>query len=182
MRGCLLCQASASALSSVAVGRNAAGIAELRHDAERALGREPGETHEPFDAFAPVASAQVAARSACFCRWKTLKDALFRVARRYRARTLVAPLPRLCHSRCARCAGNVQGETMRLLMNVVALLGLIAFPTFAFAQDLTLKRVMLSSGGLGYFEYEASVDGDATLEAHRIARPGRRRAEEPRRL
>ena len=29
------------------------------------------------------------------------------------------------------------------------LLGLLAFPTFAFAQDLALKRVMLSSGGLG---------------------------------
>jgi hypothetical protein len=53
---------------------------------------------------------------------------------------------------------------MRLLMNVVALLGLLAFPSFAFAQDLALKRVMLSSGGLGYFEYEASVDGDATLK------------------
>lgn len=53
---------------------------------------------------------------------------------------------------------------MRLLMNVVALLGLFAFPTIAFAQDLTLKRVMLSSGGLGYFEYEATVDGDATLK------------------
>ena len=53
---------------------------------------------------------------------------------------------------------------MRLLMNVVALLGLFAVPTFAFAQDLTLKRVMLSSGGLGYFEYEASVDGDAMLK------------------
>ena len=53
---------------------------------------------------------------------------------------------------------------MRLFMNVVALLGLIAFPTFAFAQDLALKRVMLSSGGLGYFEYEATVDGDATLK------------------
>lgn len=53
---------------------------------------------------------------------------------------------------------------MRLLMNVVALVGILAFPTFAFAQDLALKRVMLSSGGLGYFEYEASVDGDATLK------------------
>lgn len=53
---------------------------------------------------------------------------------------------------------------MRLVSNVVALLGLIAFPVFAFAQDLALKRVMLSSGGLGYFEYEASVDGDATLK------------------
>ncbi|TAJ89783.1 DUF4139 domain-containing protein [Reyranella sp.] len=53
---------------------------------------------------------------------------------------------------------------MRLILNVVALVGLIAFPTFAFAQELALKRVMLSSGGLGYFEYEATVEGDATLK------------------
>ena len=53
---------------------------------------------------------------------------------------------------------------MRILMNVVALVGLFTFPTFALAQDLTLKRVMLSSGGLGYFEYEANVDGDASLK------------------
>lgn len=53
---------------------------------------------------------------------------------------------------------------MRFLMNVVAVLGLITFPTLAFAQDLALKRVMLSSGGLGYFEYEANIDGDATLK------------------
>ena len=33
------------------------------------------------------------------------------------------------------------------------------------AQDLALKRVMLSSGGLGYFEYEATVEGDATLSS-----------------
>jgi hypothetical protein len=31
------------------------------------------------------------------------------------------------------------------------------------AADLSLKRVMLSSGGVGYFEYEAIVDGDTTL-------------------
>jgi hypothetical protein len=31
------------------------------------------------------------------------------------------------------------------------------------AAELTLKRVMLSSGGVGYFEYETTVDGDATL-------------------
>lgn len=31
------------------------------------------------------------------------------------------------------------------------------------ADDLVLKRVALSSGGVGYFEYEAPVDGDATL-------------------
>lgn len=45
---------------------------------------------------------------------------------------------------------------------IVALLSLLALP--AFAQDLALKRVMLSSGGLGYFEYEAAVEGDATLK------------------
>jgi hypothetical protein len=53
---------------------------------------------------------------------------------------------------------------MHHLMSIVALLGLFAFPTLAAAQDLVLKRVMLSSGGLGYFEYEAAVDGDATLK------------------
>src|ERR1700704_1100488 len=31
------------------------------------------------------------------------------------------------------------------------------------AADLSLQRIMLSSGGVGYFEYEASVDGNATL-------------------
>ena len=35
--------------------------------------------------------------------------------------------------------------------------------TSALAQELALKRVMLSSGGVGYFEYEASVEGDSTL-------------------
>jgi hypothetical protein len=38
---------------------------------------------------------------------------------------------------------------------------LFAFP--ADAAELALKRVMLSSGGVGYFEYEASVEGDAAL-------------------
>ena len=50
------------------------------------------------------------------------------------------------------------------LFAIVALLGLLAVPTLAAAQDLALKRVMLSSGGLGYFEYEATVEGDATLK------------------
>src|SRR5260221_2214362 len=52
---------------------------------------------------------------------------------------------------------------MHYLLSIVALIGLFAFPLSAFAQDLALKRVMLSSGGLGYFEYEATVEGDATL-------------------
>ena len=33
----------------------------------------------------------------------------------------------------------------------------------ATAGDLTLRRVMLSTGGVGYFEYSAPVDGPATL-------------------
>ena len=31
------------------------------------------------------------------------------------------------------------------------------------AADLELQRIMLSSGGVGYFEYEATVDGNARL-------------------
>lgn len=40
---------------------------------------------------------------------------------------------------------------------------ILAFPAVAGAQELELKRVMLSAGGVGYFEYEAEVEGDATL-------------------
>jgi hypothetical protein len=53
---------------------------------------------------------------------------------------------------------------MHYLLPVMALVGLFALPTLAAAQELALKRVMLSSGGLGYFEYEATVEGDATLK------------------
>ena len=75
VRGCLLCQASASALSAVAVGRDVAGIAEVRHDAERALGRQAGEAHEPFTAFVPVAAHK--SRQECvLLPFEALKDAL----------------------------------------------------------------------------------------------------------
>jgi nitrogen fixation NifU-like protein len=75
VRGCLLCQASASALASIAVGRDAAGIANLRHDAERAVGREAGETHEPFAAFVPVRDHK--SRQECvLLPFEALKDAL----------------------------------------------------------------------------------------------------------
>ncbi len=47
---------------------------------------------------------------------------------------------------------------------IVALVGLLALPGLASAQELALKRVMLSSAGLGYFEYEATVENDATLK------------------
>ena len=43
------------------------------------------------------------------------------------------------------------------------LLAATALATPAHAADLVLKRVMLSSAGVGYFEYEAAVDGPATL-------------------
>src|SRR6185436_6306402 len=75
VRGCLLCQASAAALASTAVGRDAAGVAELRHDAERAIGREAGKAHEPFDAFEPVAADK--SRQECvLLPFEALKDAL----------------------------------------------------------------------------------------------------------
>ena len=41
--------------------------------------------------------------------------------------------------------------------------GVGASSSFGSADTPMLKRVMLSSGGVGYFEYEARVDGDSTL-------------------
>ncbi|MEO1190828.1 MAG: DUF4139 domain-containing protein [Pseudomonadota bacterium] len=54
---------------------------------------------------------------------------------------------------------------MRHPLGTAALLAvaLISLPALAAAQDLDLKRVVLSTGGLGYFEYEAQVTGDAEL-------------------
>lgn len=52
---------------------------------------------------------------------------------------------------------------MNRLLSFVVVSCLAALPALVSAQDLALKRVMLSSGGLGYFEYEATVEGDATL-------------------
>ena len=39
----------------------------------------------------------------------------------------------------------------------------LSLTTPAAASDLVLKRVVLSTGGVGYFEYEAQVTGDASL-------------------
>ena len=75
VRGCLLCQASASALASVAVGRDKAGISDVRHDAERAIGREEGEAAEPFSAFTPLKNHK--ARHECvLLPFEALADAL----------------------------------------------------------------------------------------------------------
>lgn len=40
----------------------------------------------------------------------------------------------------------------------------VALAAAAAAQELPLKRVMLSTGGVGYFEHEAEVEGNAVLE------------------
>ena len=52
----------------------------------------------------------------------------------------------------------------RLACWPVALAGAILLATLpAGAAELALKRVVLSTGGVGYFEYEAAVEGNATL-------------------
>ncbi|MEI6560303.1 MAG: DUF4139 domain-containing protein [Rhodospirillaceae bacterium] len=51
---------------------------------------------------------------------------------------------------------------LRTLAAALALM-LLAAPVLAAGPDLTLKRVLLSTGGVGYFEYEARVTGDAEL-------------------
>ena len=53
---------------------------------------------------------------------------------------------------------------MLLRTLVPALFASIVLHTSAFAaEDLVLKRVLLSTGGVGYFEYEAEVEGDTEL-------------------
>ena len=75
VRGCLLCQASASALSSVAVGRDKPGIEALRHDAEKAIGREAGDPADPFSAFLPV-KAHKSRHECVLLPFDALQDAL----------------------------------------------------------------------------------------------------------
>ncbi|MEX2649905.1 MAG: hypothetical protein WD673_12925 [Alphaproteobacteria bacterium] len=48
------------------------------------------------------------------------------------------------------------------IVGLVAALSLVA-PARAEAADLALARVLLSTGGVGYFEYRAEVSGDAVL-------------------
>jgi len=50
------------------------------------------------------------------------------------------------------------------VLGLAALGAALLMSTSALAQELALKRVMLSSGGVGYFEYEASVEGDTALK------------------
>ena len=46
---------------------------------------------------------------------------------------------------------------------VIAILLIAVLAAQARAADLALKHVMLSSGGVGYFEYSADIEGDAAL-------------------
>ena len=46
---------------------------------------------------------------------------------------------------------------------LVVAVAIFTVPAIAGAQELELKRVMLSAGGVGYFEYEATVEGNVTL-------------------
>jgi len=52
----------------------------------------------------------------------------------------------------------------RMTVILAALAATSALSTTALADNLELKRVMLSSGGVGYFEYEADVNGWETIE------------------
>src|SRR5262249_45486618 len=67
---------------------------------------------------------------------------------------------KLCRTGSSRyCRPTQRSDAMQRL--ILAVLLFAATP--AMAADLTLKRVMLSSAGVGYFEYETEVDGAATL-------------------
>lgn len=52
---------------------------------------------------------------------------------------------------------------IRLALPAAAAAAFLALPAFA-AEPLALKRVLLSTGGVGYFEYEAKVTGNETLD------------------
>ncbi len=58
----------------------------------------------------------------------------------------------------------------RRLLPALFTLILAATPGWA-AADLTLKRVLLSTGGVGYFEYEALVDGEGPADRWSLVPP-----------
>ncbi len=53
---------------------------------------------------------------------------------------------------------------LRSLCIIIAVAWWAGAGSQAAAAELALKRVMLSTGGVGYFEYEAQVEGDADLK------------------
>src|SRR5579872_4323401 len=100
------------------------------------------------------------ATSACCCLSKRSK----RLSRRTWSLSFPVVAPVVSQSAITLAQALMSGgDIMRRLICLV-LACLVTVPTLALAQELTLKRVMLSSAGLGYFEYEARVDGDAVLK------------------
>jgi hypothetical protein len=74
-------------------------------------------------------------------------------------------VPQIRHHRADMIALNRAGGGVMKHHVIGLLAGLVllcAAPPAAAAEPV-LKRVVLSTGGVGYFEYEAQVDGDATL-------------------
>ncbi len=55
--------------------------------------------------------------------------------------------------------GHVRSATALILGSIIG-----SFTASANATDLPLRRILLTTGGVGYFEHEAAVTGDATLE------------------
>src|SRR3954464_12087746 len=60
-------------------------------------------------------------------------------------------------------AGQTTGWSASWAAAFVGAAVFAATATPAAAATLALKRVVLSSGGVGYFEYEAPVEGEATV-------------------
>lgn len=58
---------------------------------------------------------------------------------------------------------NRTGRFARIATIAIAVGGIAASAPAAAAAELALKRVMLSSAGMGYFEYSATVDGNEEL-------------------
>ncbi len=54
--------------------------------------------------------------------------------------------------------------SLPLARTAITAMALLALPGWAAAEALDLKRVALSTGGLGYFEYETEVTGNAKVE------------------
>ena len=139
--------------------RQGYGIAALRSDAERALGRAPGEP-EPFAAFTPVKSPQsrqeMRPAPRHFGRWATRSAsalaptggvAVGREDRRAQFRRALAPV--VSQSALTVSVHRRPGESCTIYWLVVALVALFAFRPWPWPRKL--KRVMPSSGGLGYF-------------------------------
>ncbi len=57
-----------------------------------------------------------------------------------------------------------QNSLRPLFSWIIAALVAGTAPTWAAPGELTLERVMLSSGGVGYFEYGAEIEGNANLD------------------